>query len=269
MDEFPLIGPHDPPPYSTFNGDGAAQVLFVCDHSGRAFPEHLQQLGLADWVLEKHVAWDIGSGDVARRLATRFDAPLISANYSRLVIDTNRPPDAPTLCTPLSEGIAIPGNIDLDDTARAARRASFFDPYHAAVDARLESMQANGTVPALIAIHSCTPVFDRVVRPWHIGVLWDKDPRIAVPLLERLDAVDDVCVGDNEPYSGRHPHDYTMDHHGEAGRIPHVSIEVRQDLIDSAEGAERWAGVLGDALEEILADDGLYALLDVSAGDGT
>ena len=261
MDEYPLIGPNDPPPYSTFNGEGAARVLFVCDHSGRAFPEHLQQLGLADWVLEKHVAWDIGSGDVAQRLARRFDASLISANYSRLVVDTNRPPDDLTLCTPLSEGIAIPGNMDMGDADREARRVTFFDPYHAAIDARLELMQARGRVPALIAIHSCTPVFDQVVRPWHIGVLWDKDPRIAVPLLERLDALDGVCVGDNEPYSGRHPHDFTMDHHGEAGRIAHVSIEVRQDLIDSAAGADRWARVLGDALEDILEDDGLYRLL--------
>jgi len=109
-------------------------------------------------------------------------------------------------------------------------------------------------------VHSCTPVFDRVVRPWHIGVLWDKDPRIALPLLQHLSAMDGVCVGDNEPYSGRHPHDYTMDHHGEAARIPHVSIEIRQDLIDTAGGADIWAKVLGDALEEILADAALFTL---------
>ncbi|MDH3452354.1 MAG: N-formylglutamate amidohydrolase [Gammaproteobacteria bacterium] len=260
MQSYPLIGPNDPPPYSIFNAEGVANVLFVCDHSGRAIPEHMQQLGVADWVLEKHVAWDIGSGDVAQRLATRFDAPLICANYSRLVIDTNRPPDDLTLCVPLSEGIAIPGNMDMDEAEREARIQSFFDPYHAAVDARLDMMQENGTAPALIAVHSCTPVFDRVVRPWHIGVLWDKDPRIALPLLQHLSAMDGVCVGDNEPYSGRHPHDYTMDHHGEAARIPHVSIEIRQDLIDTAGGADIWAKVLGDALEEILADAALFTL---------
>ena len=261
IQDYPLIGPNDPPPVSTFNAESEAKVLFVCDHSGRAIPEHMQQLGVADWVLEKHVAWDIGSGDVAPCLATRFGAPLICANYSRLVVDTNRPPDNATLCTPLSEGIAIPGNMDLEDAEREARIKSFFDPYHAAVDARLDLMQASGIAPALIAVHSCTPVFDRVVRPWHIGVLWDKDPRIAQPLLQHLGEMDGICVGDNEPYSGRHPHDYTMDHHGEAARIPHVSIEIRQDLIDTAEGAERWATVLGDALEGILADPDLFTLL--------
>ncbi len=262
MSPATLIGPEDPPPFRVFNPEGPAKLLLVSDHSGRAFPKHMQQLGLADWVLEQHVAWDIGSGDVARCLAERFDAPLVAASYSRLVIDTNRHPDDPTLCTALSEGIAIPGNIDLTPMERAARRAAFFDPYHDAIEAQLDAIRARGVVPAIVAIHSCTPVFDRVVRPWHVGVLWDKDPRIALPLLEHLDAADGVCVGDNEPYSGRDPHDYTMDHHGEAARIPHVSIELRQDLIDTPEGARHWAGVLGDALADILADERLYSLLD-------
>ena len=256
-----LIGPDDPPPISVFNPTGSTKVLFVSDHSGRAIPEHMQQLGLADWVMEKHVAWDIGSGDVARCLAERFDAPLISANYSRLVIDTNRPPEDATLCIELSEGIAIPGNMDLSHAEIAARKAVFFDPYHAAIDAQLEALSQRGFAPAIIAIHSCTPVFDQVVRPWHVGVLWDKDPRIAEPLLAHFEALTDVCVGDNEPYSGKDPHDYTMDHHGEDRRLPHVSIELRQDLIDTQEGARQWAAVLGDALENILADEALYTHL--------
>lgn len=261
MIEFPLIGTQDPPPYTVFNANADANVLFVTDHSGRAFPERMQQLGLADWVLDKHVAWDIGSGDVAQHLATRFGAVLVSATYSRLVIDTNRQPDDPTLCIERSEGIAIPGNMGVTAADRAARIASFFDPYHAAIERELDAIRDRGVAPALIAIHSCTPVFNEVVRPWHIGVLWDKDPRIAVPLLDRLSAIEGIAVGDNEPYSGRDPHDYTVDHHAEPARIPHVSIEVRQDLIDTAAGAKRWADVLGDALVEILADDALYSPL--------
>ncbi len=257
-----LLGPEDPPPFELTNPDGSGKVLFVSDHGGRAVPSSLDRLGLADWVFDEHVAWDIGSGDVARALSRRFDAPLVSANYSRLVIDTNRAPGDPTLCSPLSDGIAIPANIDLQEQDIATRRAEIFDPYHAAIDSELAGLRSRGFEPAIIAIHSCTPVFDRVVRPWHFGVLWDKDPRIAVPLLERLDSVDGLCVGDNEPYSGRDPHDYTMDHHGEAARIPHVSIELRQDLIDTPEGVEEWAGVLGDALADILSDDSIYTLLE-------
>ncbi|MEN1729729.1 MAG: N-formylglutamate amidohydrolase [Pseudomonadota bacterium] len=257
-----LLGPDDPAPFSVFNAGGSASVLFVSDHSGRAFPHRLQQLGLDDWVLEQHVSWDIGSGDVARRLAQIFDAPLIAANYSRLVVDTNRNPKDSTLCTEKGDGIAIPGNIDLPDEQRAERIDLIHRPYHAAIEARLNDFRQRGIIPAIIAIHSCTPVFNDVVRPWHFGVLWDVDPRIAQPLLKNLGALEGISVGDNEPYSGRHPHDYTMDHHGEAGRIPHVSIEVRQDLIDTEGGASRHADMLADALRPILADESLYTLLD-------
>jgi predicted N-formylglutamate amidohydrolase len=257
-----LLGPYDPHPFTICNESGTARVLFVADHSGRAFPASLARLGLDDWVLEKHVAWDIGSGDVARRLAEVFDAPLVANNYSRLVVDTNRHPDDTTLCPPVGDGIAIPGNIDLPEQSRLARIAAIHRPYHEAIEAQLNRFRSRGITPAIIAIHSCTPVFNDVVRPWHLGVLWDKDPRIAVPLMENLGAMEGIFVGDNEPYSGRHPHDYTMDHHGEAGHIPHVSIEVRQDLIDSPEGATKWADILASALQPILADESLYSLLD-------
>jgi predicted N-formylglutamate amidohydrolase len=257
-----LLGPDDPPPFTHYNVSGSAPVLFVCDHSGRAFPGRLARLGLDDWVLERHVAWDIGSGDVARRLADDFDAPLIANNYSRLVVDTNRYPDDPTLCSPLSDGIAIPGNIDLSGQQRGERMAAIYHPYHRAIEAQLDAFRKRGITPAIIAIHSCTPVFNEIVRPWQFGVLWDKDPRIARPLLERLDAIDGIFVGDNEPYSGRDPHDYTMDYHGEAARLPHVSIEVRQDLIDTRAGAEKWADILAAALRPILADKNLYCLFE-------
>lgn len=257
-----LLSPDDPEPFTLFNASGTARVLFVSDHSGRAFPRALNRLGLDDWVLDRHVAWDIGSGDVVRRLSAAFDAPLVHNNYSRLVVDTNRHPDDPTACPSIGDGIAIPGNIELPAEARAARLAAIHRPYHEAIEAQLNRFRSRGITPAIIAIHSCTPVFNEVVRPWHIGVLWDKDPRIAVPLMENLRAVDGLFVGDNEPYSGRHPHDYTMDYHGEAGRIPHVSIEVRQDLIDTPAGAHRWAGILAAALRPVLEDEALYTLLD-------
>ena len=243
------------------NAGGCASVLFVCDHSGRAFPSRLNQLGLDDWVLEQHVAWDIGSGDVARRMAEFFDATLVAANYSRLVVDTNRYPDDPTLCTAESDGIAIPGNIDLSDAERVERMVAIYHPYHAAIAQQLDRIRQRNVIPAIIAIHSCTPVFNEVVRPWHFGVLWDTDPRIAVPLLQGLGALKGICVGDNEPYSGRDPHDYTMDHHGEAALIPHVSIEVRQDLVDSKESARGYADILASVLKPVLADAELYRLL--------
>ncbi len=256
--DYPLIGPDDPPPFSIANADGRAPVLVICDHAGRAFPGHMNRLGLDASVLDLHVAWDIGSRRVGELLAERLDAPAVMAGYSRLIVDCNRQLYDPTAFVTVSDGLAVPGNENLTDTEKWLRVRSFYWPYHHAVTAMLYRLRARGQFPAVISVHSCTPVFDRVVRPWHVGVLWDRDWRIARPLLDRLEHVDGVCVGDNEPYSGRHPHDFTIDYHAEPAGLPHVGLEVRQDLIDTEEGARHWAGVLGDAFAGILENPSIY-----------
>jgi predicted N-formylglutamate amidohydrolase len=252
--EYPLIGPGDPPPYSLYNPEGKAPVLLVCDHASRAFPRAMNQLGLADWVLDKHVACDIGAALVTRHLADRLDAPAVLAGYSRLIVDLNRKLHGRSAFIPVSDGIAIPGNLEISEEEKAQRVASFFKPYHDAITERLKQFEENGVTPAFIAVHTCTPVFNRVVRRMHIGIMWDQDPRIPVPLIRRLEAMDGICVGDNEPYSGKHPHDFTIDYHAERSQLPCVGIEVRQDLVSDDEGAGRWAGVLADALEDVLAE---------------
>jgi predicted N-formylglutamate amidohydrolase len=213
-------------------------------------------------VLEEHVAWDIGVDELVRCLADELDAPAVLAGFSRLIIDPNRRPDDPNAIPAVSDGIAVPGNQDLDAAARQLRIDSFFRPYHDAIEARLDGFRERGVIPAVIAVHTCTPVFDRVVRPWHVGVMWDKDPRIPVPVIRHFDAIDSICIGDNEPYSGRHPHDYTIDFHAEAAGLPHAGFEVRQDLVANPEGAREWAGILADALRPVLADETLYCRLD-------
>lgn len=255
---YPLIGPGDPPPFLCYNESGRAPVLIVVDHAKPWFPAALNQLGVADWVLERHVTWDIGSDDLARFLADRLDAPAILAGFSRLIVDPNRRLSDPTAFVEISDGIAIPGNQGLSEADKALRIQSFYQPYHDAIAARLDAFEAAGTVPAFLSVHTCTPVFSQVVRPWHIGVMWDRDPRIALPLMEQLRRVEGVCIGDNEPYSGRHPHDFTIDHHAERRGLPHVGFEVRQDLAGTTEGARHWAGILADALGAVLQDPGLY-----------
>jgi predicted N-formylglutamate amidohydrolase len=258
---YPLIGPGDPPPFMTYNDHGAAQVLLAADHASPFFPAAMNQLGLADWVLERHVAWDIGSDQLTRYLADELDAQAVLAGFSRLIVDPNRKLDDPTAFAQVSDGIAIPGNLDLDEAQKALRAQSFFEPYHGAISARLDGFLARGIVPAFISVHTCTPVFDRVVRPWHIGVMWDRDPRIAVPMMENLRRMEGVCIGDNEPYSGRHPHDFTIDFHAEPRGLPHVGLEVRQDLVKTDDGARKWASILADALRPLLADRALYSVL--------
>jgi len=258
-DKYPLIDRGEPAPVTVLNEHGTAKVLLTGDHVSNLIPRALNSLGLDREVLEQHVAYDIGTRKLLTHLAEHLDAPAIIAGYSRLVVDLNRSLEDPSAFPEVSDGIPIPGNRDLSRKDRAARVHSFYTPYRAAIDHALRRFRARGITPALISIHSFTPQMAGNKRPWHIGLLWDKDPRIPVPLLERLRAhPDGFNVGDNEPYSGKHPADYTIDHHAEAAGLPHVSIEIRQDLVNTEQGAERWATVLDESLRGILSDPELY-----------
>jgi predicted N-formylglutamate amidohydrolase len=255
-----LLGPGDPPAYEAVNPEGRAPFLLICDHASRKFPSVLGSLGLDASVLERHIAWDIGAADVARHLSRRFDAPLVLAGYSRLVIDLNRTLDDPTSIAQESDGVEIPGNRKLDPAARAERAQALFHPYHGAIEARLDAFSAQGRVPAVISIHSFTPTMNGFARPWHIGVLWDRDPRIAEPLLEALKREPGAVIGDNEPYSAREPNGYSADHHAARCGYPHIEIEIRQDLIDSSERAAVWAERIARAFGPILAAPELYRI---------
>jgi predicted N-formylglutamate amidohydrolase len=260
-DNISLLSANDPPPYEFYNEGGTAQVLLVADHASSFIPASLDQLGLDDWVLQRHVAWDIGSDKLVKQLADLLDAPAILSGFSRLIVDPNRQLDDPSAFPEISDGIAIPGNQNLSAESRDLRAKSFFQPYHEAIERRLKQFSDNGIVPAFISIHTCTPVFNQVIRPWHMGVMWDKDPRIALPMMGKLKQMDGLCFGDNEPYSGRHAHDFTIDHHAEPAGLPYVGIEVRQDLVGTTEGAHKWATVLSDSLGDILSDSNIYTTL--------
>jgi len=261
-----LLAPDEPAAFELINDGGSARVLLVCDHASRRIPRGLDNLGLDELALRRHIACDIGAVDVARRLSGILDAPAILASYSRLVVDCNRHLSDPTSIPAVSDGEFVPGNHDLSAREKERRAHAIFHPYHDSIRRRLARFMEQGTVPVLIAIHSFTPIFNSTSRPWQIGILWDTDPRIPVPLMNKLRRIPGVVVGDNEPYSGKAPADYTIDHHAEPAGIPHVSIEVRQDLISTPEGADRWSAILGGVLMEILSDDGLYSILEPTAG---
>lgn len=255
-----LLGPDDPAPVEIHEGGGGPPVLLTCDHASNAVPRALAGLGLAPGLIERHIGWDIGAAAVTRLLAPALGAPAILSGYSRLVIDCNRDPADSSSIPEASDGIAVPGNRGLSPTARAARRAACFEPYHQAIAARLDIFRAAGTAPALLSIHSFTPMMNGVARPWHVGILWDEDPRIPVPLLEALEADPALIVGDNEPYSAREPAGYTVRHHAAAHGLPHVAVELRQDLVATADGAAQWAARLAASLTSILARRELYRI---------
>jgi predicted N-formylglutamate amidohydrolase len=225
----------------------------------------MDRLGLEELATWQHIAWDIGAGELARGLADTLDAPAVLAGYSRLIVDCNRHPDDPQAFRRESDGWAIPGNAALSEFERRTRLACFFDPYHEAIAALLAGFRVRGVVPMVISVHTFTPAMGGVARPWHIGVLWDKDEPSARRLLAGLGSVPGLVVGDNEPYSGKHPSDFSVEHHAEQAGLPHVCIEVRQDTLESPAGVERWIRRLAPLLRDIVSDPELRRLADTES----
>jgi predicted N-formylglutamate amidohydrolase len=220
-------------------GDPAAGVLLLCDHATNAIPPELDSLGLPPAQLQRHIAYDIGAAELTRAMARALGAPAVLTNFSRLLLDPNRGLDDPTLVMRLSDGAIVPGNRHLDQTGIAERIARYYKPYDAAIDACVEAALAAGHPPAIVSLHSFTPAWKGAARPWHVGVLWDHEGRLAKPLIAALQAQGDLVVGDNEPYHGGLPGD-TIDRHATRRGLPDALIEVRQDLIATDEAARAW-----------------------------
>ena len=244
----PLLDPDEPNPVILENESGASVFFLTCEHAGRAFPRRLGRLGLPEAETLRHIAWDIGIGAVGRELSRLLDAAVILQAYSRLVIDCNRDPKVPSSIPEISESTEIPGNSGLDETERAARIDAIFRPYHNAIGAALDRRAAANRASALVALHSFTPVFKGVSRPWHVAVLFNRDRRLAHALAELLRAEGDLMVGENEPYQVSDLTDYTVPVHGERRGLPHVEIEIRQDLITDPVGQREWAARLARLL---------------------
>jgi predicted N-formylglutamate amidohydrolase len=238
-------------------------VVLFCDHASGAVPAALARLGVDESVLKRHISWDIGAGDVTRRLAALIDAPAVLAGFSRLVIDCNRPLDSPGSIPRMSDGIAIPGNGNVEAAEAEERAHVCFWPYHDAVDETITRVgERSGVKPLVVSMHSYTPVMDGFERPWHVGVLWDHDADAGKVLIDMLAADPAVCVGDNQPYSGRVPVPYSIPSHAVARQLPHVTVEIRQDLIDTHHGAEAWANLLAAAIGKLRHTVGLSRAAD-------
>lgn len=240
----------DPPPFESLAGSPRSRIVLLCDHASNRLPRAYGDLGLPARELERHIAYDIGAAALTRMLADRLEAPALLTSYSRLLIDPNRGEDDPTLVMRLSDGAVVPGNARIDDAEKERRIARYHRPYHAAVNALLDARLADGVVPQIVSMHSYTPVWKGVPRPWQVGILWGSDPRFALPLIAALAEDPALVVGDNEPYSGALEND-TLHRHGIMRGIPHVLIEVRQDLIGDPGGVAEWADRLAPLLATI------------------
>ena len=252
-----LIGPHDPPVWTCLPG-ASTRALLLCDHASAVVPAKLAQLGLPDSAFREHIAVDLHAAAVTRLLAARLGLPAFLHGYSRLVIDANRYYDDATLCPAHSDGTTVPGNLDLDHAARRQRWQQLHQPYHRAIADWLRPHLDAGAFPALISIHSFAPELGGQSRRWPISVLWNEDGRIAQPFMDALRTLDGLDVGDNEPYSGRVGFGYTIAEHAEARGLPHLLIELRQDLLESASQREQWADLIARRLAPLLDDPALY-----------
>lgn len=245
-----LLEDADPAPVEVLRPDARSPFLLTAEHAGKAFPKRLGTLGLTDRDLRRHIAWDIGIAGVTRRLSEKLDAAAVLQTYSRLVVDCNRWPTAKDFVTTFSEDTEVPGNVDLAPEEVEARAREIFHPYHHTIRDLLDARIADSRPTVLVAMHSCTPVYLGVARPWHVGVLYDKDATFARILLGLLHGEGKLIVGDNEPYFLTSDKDYAVPVHGEQRGIPHVEIEIRQDLIESESGQTEWAERMAEIFSE-------------------
>lgn len=250
-----LLEPGDPPAYRVERPDGQSPFVLTCDHAGARVPRKLGSLGVSAEDMRRHIAWDIGAAAVTIKLAAALDAFAILQTYSRLVIDCNRRPGIPASIVRISEATRIAGNEQITVEEAAAREREVFLPYHDRIRTELDERQRLGRPAILISVHSFTPTFHGTSRPWHAGVLYNRDARVAMALLHHLRADPGLVLGDNEPYAVGDATDYTIPEHGERRRLPHVGIELRQDLISAEYGQSEWAERLARALVSI-ADNG-------------
>lgn len=246
-----LLGEGDIPPVHEVNAGGQSPFLLTADHYGRVLPRVLGDLGVSESELVRHIAWDIGIAGVAERLAGMLDAHLIAQRYSRLVIDCNRPPGVASSIPVISEATAIPRNEGISEQERKARRREIFEPYHRRIDAAIDRRLQIERPTVLVSLHSFTPVYAGVARPWHIGALYNRDSVLPQLLLKHLRAEGDLVVGDNEPYAVDDLTDYTIPVHGEARGLVNTGIEIRQDLIADQSGQQQWAERLARIFAEI------------------
>lgn len=247
-----LLDGDEPQPVAVINASASTPILLVCDHASRRFPVALGTMGLDPVARRCHLAWDIGAGALTERIAHQLGVTAVLCQYSRLIVDCNRQLMDPGAFLEFGDGIVIPGNRSLKKVARESRAAEIYWPYHKTVGRQVQRLCASGQQPVFLSIHSFTPVLNGEARPWQMGFLWDADPTTSGIFMHDMRSAGYV-VGDNEPYSGKALQDFTVDHHAEPVGLPHVGIEIRQDLISDADGVAMIGDVLCKTIESLSA----------------
>lgn len=237
-----------PPAVEVLNEGGGSDIVLLCEHASNHIPAEYRGLGLEEFELRRHIAWDIGAAGVARLLSGMLDAPAFLSGYSRLLIDVNRPLDAESSIPTRSEATDIPGNIGITPAEKARRAEIMFTPFHKAVAAHLDERLRAGRPTRLVTVHSFTPVYFGEKRPWQVGILYDAARDFGEAILAGLREDGSLNAAANEPYVIARDGDYAVPIHGDDRGIEAVLVEIRQDLIADDAGIREWAGRLAQAL---------------------
>ena len=254
-----VLSARDPDPVLLLYGEASRPVLLIADHAGNTVPEAMNGLGLDETGLTRHIAWDPDPAQVASGLAERWRATAVLAQYSRLIIDPNRPLGDGASIPEVSDGTSVPANQSLSRDERERRAALFFAPYHTAIDFEIARLQRVGPGPLVVSIHSFSPDYGEEARPWHVGIMAAADRRLADRLLDSLQQFEALVVGDNQPYSGVDL-GYTLRLHGGAQGLANAQIEIRQDLLTDANDVTLWIDILDEALSPLIDDPALLAI---------
>ncbi|BCH34255.1 N-formylglutamate amidohydrolase [Mesorhizobium sp. L-8-10] len=240
----------DPEPVEVVNPDGGSRFFITCEHAGRAVPASLGDLGVSDSEMDRHIAYDVGAEGFSRRLSALLDAPLVLQRYSRLVIDCNRPLEAADCIPEVSDRTPVPANAGLGVEHRRRRFEEIHQPFHRKVAQMLDKRAASAEETILVSAHSFTPkLVGGTSRPWFVGALSNRDASFAEAFLAELgSARPDVPCAHNQPYIVDDLSDYTIPVHGEGRGLPHVLLEIRNDLISDRDGQERWATLVAAVL---------------------
>lgn len=244
----------DPAPFQVFNAESDSAYVITIDHASAAIPAYFKDFGVSAQDLQRHIAYDIGALEIGKYLSNSLDSVAIASGFSRLVIDVNRFPDDPTAFPPVSDQTEIAANMNLNHVEQQHRLHSIFWPYHTEIWRQIQKKSHKYPKIAYLNIHTCTHEMNGTFRPWEIGVLWDKDQSISNPLIEVLRQQTDLCIGDNQPYSGAFPKGYSVAAHAEDFDHPHVAIEVRQDLVQTPEGVAHFSEILTKAFQTVLPE---------------
>tara|TARA_B100000470_G_scaffold217533_1_gene201944 strand:- start:617 stop:1456 length:840 start_codon:yes stop_codon:yes gene_type:complete len=249
-----LLAPDEPAPFIILNPDAVVPVLLVCDHASHRFPRSLGTMGLDYLNRHSHVVHDIGAGALVEMLANNLGVTAVLCQYSRLIVDCNRELVDHNAFLKFNDGVDIPANHNLRSDEKEKRASEIYWPYHNAIEGQIGRLKDQGINPVFISVHSFSPVINGEARKWEIGVLWDKDSTTAEFFLSNLGEAG-YFVGDNKPYSGKDPEDFTIDHHAEPSGLPHVGIEIRQDLIHHSDGIKRISGILQKTINLVAMQD--------------